>query len=400
MNRIVLLLGVVVYFTACTSNKESKTEAGRFPVTNPIRLDTTYISEYIADIQSIQNIEIRTKVRGYIDKIYVDEGQFVKAGQTLFSINNQEFQKELMKAKALTKTAIAEAKKAELELESIRTLSDKKIVSKTELHKAEANFEGALAKIEEAKANEASSLINITLSNIKAPFDGIINRIPFKIGSLIDEGTLLTTLSNNKEVYAYFNVSENEYLRFSKQYNQKEKREISLVLSNKDLHKHKGIIETVEGEFDKSTGNIAFRAKFPNPELLLKHGSSGKVQLTNHLKGVLIIPQKASFEIQNKFYVFIVDENNVVKTRNISIKQSLPHLYVIESGLTSNDKIVYEGIQTVKEGDKILTDFVNMKQVISQIKSNNENFLLFPLCTNSKIPKRQLFLHIVQGIFY
>jgi membrane fusion protein (multidrug efflux system) len=371
MNRIVLLLGVVVYFTACTSNKESKTEAGRFPVTNPIRLDTTYISEYIADIQSIQNIEIRTKVRGYIDKIYVDEGQFVKAGQTLFSINNQEFQKELMKAKALTKTAIAEAKKAELELESIRTLSDKKIVSKTELHKAEANFEGALAKIEEAKANEASSLINITLSNIKAPFDGIINRIPFKIGSLIDEGTLLTTLSNNKEVYAYFNVSENEYLRFSKQYNQKEKREISLVLSNKDLHKHKGIIETVEGEFDKSTGNIAFRAKFPNPELLLKHGSSGKVQLTNHLKGVLIIPQKASFEIQNKFYVFIVDENNVVKTRNISIKQSLPHLYVIESGLTSNDKIVYEGIQTVKEGDKILTDFVNMKQVISQIKSNN-----------------------------
>jgi membrane fusion protein (multidrug efflux system) len=360
-----------VYFTACTSNKESKTEAGRFPVTNPIRLDTTYISEYIADIQSIQNIEIRTKVRGYIDKIYVDEGQFVKAGQTLFSINNQEFQKELMKAKALTKTAIAEAKKAELELESIRTLSDKKIVSKTELHKAEANFDAALAKVEEAKANEASSLINISLSNIKAPFDGIINRIPFKTGSLIDEGTLLTSLSNNKEVYAYFNVSENEYLSYSKQNAQKETREISLVLSNRELHKYKGKIETVEGEFDKSTGNIAFRAKFPNPELLLKHGSSGKVQLTNHLKEALVIPQKASFEIQDKFYVFVVDENNVVKTRNISIKQSLPHLYVIESGLTSNDKIVYEGIQTVKEGDKILTDFVHMKQVISQIKSNN-----------------------------
>jgi membrane fusion protein (multidrug efflux system) len=371
MNKIVLLLGVVVYFTACTSNKESKTEAGRFPVTNPIRLDTTYISEYIADIQSIQNIEIRTKVRGYIDKIYVDEGQFVKAGQTLFSINNQEFQKELMKAKALTKTAIAEAKKAELELESIRTLSDKKIVSKTELHKAEANFDAALAKVEEAKANEASSLINISLSNIKAPFDGIINRIPFKTGSLIDEGTLLTSLSNNKEVYAYFNVSENEYLSYSKQNAQKETREISLVLSNRELHKYKGKIETVEGEFDKSTGNIAFRAKFPNPELLLKHGSSGKVQLTNHLKEALVIPQKASFEIQDKFYVFVVDENNVVKTRNISIKQSLPHLYVIESGLTSNDKIVYEGIQTVKEGDKILTDFVHMKQVISQIKSNN-----------------------------
>jgi len=371
MNRIVLLLSVVVYFAACTSNKESKTETGKFPVTNPLKLDTTYLKEYIADIQSIQNIEIRTKIRGYIEKIYVDEGQFVKAGQILFSINNQEFQKELLKAKAMTKTAIAEAKKTELELESIKTLADKKIVSKTELKKAEANFDAALAKVEEAKANEASSLINISLSNIKAPFDGIINRIPFKTGSLIDEGTLLTSLSNNKEVYAYFNVSENEYLSYSKQNAQKETREISLVLSNRELHKYKGKIETVEGEFDKSTGNIAFRAKFPNPELLLKHGSSGKVQLTNHLKEALVIPQKASFEIQDKFYVFVVDENNVVKTRNISIKQSLPHLYVIESGLTSNDKIVYEGIQTVKEGDKILTDFVHMKQVISQIKSNN-----------------------------
>ena len=369
MNRIVLLFSIAVGFAACTSNKETKTEAGKFPVTSPLATDTTYTSEYIAEIQSFQNIEIRAKIKGYIEKIYVDEGKPVKAGQTLFSINSQEFQKELLKAKAMLKTAIAEAKTAELELESVKTLADKKIVSKTELEKAKANLDAANAKIDEAKANEASANISLSLAEIKAPFDGTINRIPFKTGSLIDEGTLLTTLSNNKEVYAYFNVSEKEYLGYTNQKANGEKGNITLYLANGQAHKYKGTVETIDGEFDKNTGNIAFRAKFPNPDLLLKHGSSGKVQLTNDIKNALIIPQKATFEIQDKFYVFVVDANNVIKQRNIVIRQRLPHLYVIESGLSTNDKIIYEGIQNVKEGDKIQTDFVPMQQVISQLKN-------------------------------
>jgi len=144
---------------------------------------------------------------------------------------------------------------------------------------------------------------------------------------------------------------------------------ITLLLANGQAHKYKGAVETIEGEFDKNTGNIAFRAKFPNPDLLLKHGSSGKVQLTNDIKNALLIPQKATFEIQDKLYVFVVDANNVVKQRYIVIKQRLPQLYVIESGLSTNDKIIYEGIQTVKEGDKILTEFISLKQVISQFKT-------------------------------
>jgi len=256
-----------------------------------------------------------------------------------------------------------------LELQSVKTLADKKIVSKTELEKAEANLDAANAKIEEARANEASVNINLSLAEIKAPFDGTINRIPFKTGSLIDEGTLLTTLSNNKEVYAYFNVSEKEYLGYTTQKENGEKGSITLLLANGEPHKYKGTVETIEGEFDKNTGNIAFRAKFPNPDLLLKHGSSGKVQLTNDLKNALLIPQKATFEIQDKFYVFVVNANNVVKQRNIVIRQRLPHLYVIESGLSANDKIIYEGIQNVKEGDKILTNFVPQQQIISQLKT-------------------------------
>lgn len=369
MNKIVLLLNIVVGFAACTSNKETKTEAGKFPVTSPLNVDTIYTSEYIAEIQSLQNVEIRAKIKGYIEKIYVDEGKPVKAGQTLFSINSQEFQKELLKAKAILKSAVAEAKTAELEMQNVKTLSDKNIISKTELDKAKANLDAANAKIDEAKANVESANINLSFAEIKASFDGTINRIPFKAGSLIDEGTLLTTLSNNKEVFAYFNVSEKEYLGYTTQKENGEKHNITLLLANGQSHKYKGTVETIDGEFDKTTGNIAFRATFPNPDLLLKHGSSGKVQITNDLKNALIIPQKTTFEIQDKFYVFVVDANNVVRQRNIKIKQSLPHLYVIESGLSANDKIIYEGIQNVKDGDKIITDFMPMRQIISHLKT-------------------------------
>jgi RND family efflux transporter MFP subunit len=367
MNRIVLLLSIAVGFSACTTQKENKTEAGKFPVTNPILMDTTYTSEFVAEIHSLQNVEIRAKIKGYIEKIYVDEGKPVKAGQTLFSINSQEFQKELLKARAMIKTAMAEAKKAEIELQSAKTLSEKNIVSKIEFEKAQAEIEAANARIEEAKAAEASAMINVTLAEVKAPFDGTINRIPFKTGSLIDEGTLLTTLSNNKEVFAYFNVSEKEYLSYAGLKQNGHKNGITLILANGQAHKHKGTVETIEGEFDKNTGNIAFRAKFPNPDLLLKHGSSGKVQLTNELKNALLIPQKATFEIQDKFYVFVVDANNTVKQRKIDIQQRLPHLFVIESGLSGTDKIIYEGIQNVKEGEKISTGFIPMQQVLSQI---------------------------------
>jgi RND family efflux transporter MFP subunit len=369
MNKIVLLFSIVVGFTACTSNKEKKTEAGKFPVTSPVIKDTTYMSQYVAEIQSVQNVEIRAKIKGYIEKIFVDEGKPVKAGQILFSISNREYTQELLKAKAMLKTAIAVAKTAELELQNVKKLSDQNIVSKTELEKAQANFEAANARIDEAKANNASANINLSLTEIKAPFEGIINRIPFKMGSLIDEGTLLTTLSNNKEVFTYFNVSEKEYLGYTTQKQNGQKSNITLLLANGQAHKYQGTIETIEGEFDKNTGNIAFRAKFPNPDLILKHGSSGKVQLTNDIKNALLIPQKATFEIQDKLYVFVVDSKNIVKQRNIVISKRLPHLYVIESGLSPDDKIIYEGIQNVKEGDKIQTDFISLKQIILQLKA-------------------------------
>ena len=355
MNKVILV--VMVYtsliVSACGSKKEEKVEEGKYAVTNPLQMDTSYSKEYIAEIQSLQNIEIRAKVKGFIETINVDEGQHVSAGQLLFTIRPREYEAELIKAKA-------NVKKAELELQNVKKLAEKNIVSPNELSMA-------MAKLEEAKADENLAELYVTYTKIRAPFDGTIDRLKFKIGSLIDEGTLLTTLSNNKSVYAYFNVSEGEYLDYKMRSKNERKNTATLYLANNVPHKYKGQIETIESEFDKNTGSIAFRAKFPNPELLLKHGETGKVQLNVDLKKVLVIPQKATFEIQDKFYVFVVDANNIVKTRNIIIKYKLPNIYIIESGLSLNDKILLEGVQSVKEDDKIKTEFIPSAKVISQI---------------------------------
>jgi RND family efflux transporter MFP subunit len=355
----------VVLFAACSSEKETKSEEEKFSVTTPIVMDTVYKNEYVADIHSVQNVEIRARVKGYIDAIHVDEGQSVKAGQLLFSISNKEYKEALVKAKASLKSAIAEAKAAEVDLQSAKTLVDKNVVSKTNLDLAKSKLDAANAKIEEAKSDEANAALNLSFTEIKAPFNGIINRIPNKIGSLIDEGTLLTSISDNQEVFAYFNVSEKEYLEFVSKTKQ-EKQEVELLLANGKPHPQKGIVETIDGEFDKTSGNIAFRARFSNPDGILKHGSSGKVRLRNELKNAMIISQKSTFEIQEINYVFVVDKDNVVHMKSFVPKFRLPSLYVVESGLLPTDKIIYEGVQRVKDGDKVIPQPISGKEMLSQ----------------------------------
>ncbi|KXK32745.1 MAG: putative multidrug efflux pump [Candidatus Brocadia sinica] len=368
MNKKFMYLSVwaALFVSACSSDKKNSVNQEKYPVTNPIVMDTAYTHDYVANIHSLQHVELRARVKGYIEKIHVDEGEIVKAGQILFSISRQEYEVDLLKAKAMLKSAIADAKAAELDLQNVKILVEKNIVSKTELKIAQAKLDALQAKVDEAQSYEASAELNLSYTVIKAPFDGIIDRIPNKAGSLVDEGTLLTTLSDNKKVFAYFNVSEKEYLDFTTLIDSEKKNEVSLVLANNQIHKYKGCIETVAGKIDKNTGNIAFRACFPNPDLLLKHGSSGEVRIMKEEKNALIIPQKATFEIQDKIYVFTVGPDNTVKMRSIVPKLRIPHLYVIESGLSSNDRIIYEGIQQAKEGDTIIPEVISMKQILAE----------------------------------
>jgi len=349
---------VVLCQAACKAKTQEKEEESKYAVTSPIRMDTSFTKEYVSQIRSVRNIEIRAQEKGFLQNIYVDEGQFVKAGQVLFRIMPKMYEAELLKAQA-------EGKAAEIELQNAKTLAEKNIVSKNEQAMAQA-------KLDQANAEIALAKLHLSFTEIRAPFDGTIDRLPKKIGSLIDEGELLTSLSDNSQMFAYFNVSEPEYLDYQTNTRNRGNTQVSLLLANGTTLSHPGKVEVIESEFDSETGNIAFRASFPNPDRLLKHGETGKVLMTMPQKNALIIPQKATYEIQDKTYVFVVDKNNIIKSRNIIIGSRMPDLYVVESGLAETDKILLEGVQKVKDEDKIDYVYEQPMEVLSHLRLRTE----------------------------
>ncbi|WP_281337394.1 efflux RND transporter periplasmic adaptor subunit [Flavobacterium eburneipallidum] len=360
MKRISVFAGALALLCliSCTNKKEEKEEAEKFVVTNPIKIDTSFTKQYVSQIRSVRNIEIRAQEKGYLQNIYVDEGQYVKAGQLLFRIMPGMYQAELLKAQA-------EAKGAEIELQNAKSLADKNIVSKNEQALAQA-------KLEQARAEVALAKLHLSFTEIRAPFSGTIDRIPLKLGSLIDEGELLTSLSDNSQMFAYFNVSEPEYLDYQTHIKDRANTKVSLLLANNEVFKFKGNVEVIESEFNNETGNIAFRARFPNTDKLLKHGETAEVQMIVPLKNAIVIPQKATYEIQDKKYVFVVNKNNVIESKEITVTGEIPDLYVIASGISVDDKILLEGVQKVKDDDKIKYEYVSPNEVITHLRLKAE----------------------------
>lgn len=353
-----IALSILLLAVGCNKKKEEKEEAAVYPVTTPVVMDTVINKEYVAQIQSVKNIEVRAQEKGFLEKIYVDEGQFVHAGQTLFRIMPQLYQAELMKAKA-------EAEQASIELQNASTLANNNIVSKNEKAMAKAKLDAARAEMRLAQ-------IHLSFTDIKAPFSGIINRLPLKLGSLVNEGDLLTSLSDNTSIYTYFNVSEPEYLSYQTHAADRGSNMVSLIMANGEAYSQKGEIQTIEGEFNNETGNIAFRAKFLNPDKLLRNGETGKVQMTMPIHNALIIPQKATYEIQDQKYVFVVDKNGIARSRNIKVAYELPDLYVVASGISKGDQILLEGIQKVKDDQKLKTKFQDPQKVLQSLKLKAE----------------------------
>lgn len=358
-----LLITLCLSLLACEPEPKSIPD-DVYKVVKPIEQNVDYANEYVADIQSVRFVEIRSKVKGYIEAIHVDEGQAVKQGQPLFTLNVQEFEKKLKKAKAAFQSSIADLKAAQVELKNVKLLAEKDIISQAELDVARAKVESLRADTEEAKADQELAALNIEFSNIKAPFAGTINRIPKKVGSLIDEGEMLTSISDHQNVFAYFNLTEIDYLNRINA-GKRESDVVELKLADNSLYPYPGKIETIESEFDHATGNIAFRARFPNPDDLLKHGSNAKVVIRKHIENALVIPQKSTFEIQDKLYVYVVDSNNRLKQRNVIPKMRFPHYFVVDSGLTKNDVIVYEGVESLKDGATIQPEPADLAQLMS-----------------------------------
>ena len=342
-----------LFHTSCETKKEEKKEHVAFLVTNPIKKDTTIIKDYVSQIHSIRHIELRALEKGYLKSIFVDEGQHVKKGQPMFQIMPNIYQAELQKAKA-------ESNAAQIELQNTKLLAEGNVVSQNELAMANANLDKANAEV-------ALAQTHLSFTKITAPFDGIMDHLEAREGSLLDEGELLTTLSDNSKMWVYFNVPEAEYLDYITSTDKDVKKEVGLLMANNKQFNQKGIVETIEGEFNSETGNIAFRATFPNPDGILRHGETGSVLMSIPFKDVIIIPQKATFEVLDKTYVFVIDKNNVVKQKEITIGAELPHLFIISKGLSQNDTILLEGIKMVRNNQKIETKFLEPTKVMSEL---------------------------------
>ena len=357
MNKRVTLafiFSTLLMILSCKDKKEEKEESVVYPVTSPVKMDTVINKEFVSQIRSERNIEIRAQEKGFLEKIYVDEGQHVQAGQVLFRIMPQLYKADVLKAKA-------EVAQAEIELQNASTLAKSNVVSINEKRMAKAKLDAAKAELNLAQTH-------LSFTTIRAPFSGIIDRLPLKLGSLVDEGDLLTSLSDNGGIFAYFNVSEPEYLNYQTHSAERENNQVSLIMANGEVFPNKGMIQTIEGEFDNETGNIAFRAKFPNSNQLLRNGETGKIQMTLPLKNALIIPQKATYEIQDQKYVFVVGKDGVARSKNIKVSYELPDIYVVSEGLDVGDKILLEGVQKVKDDQKVETKFQDPKKVLSSLK--------------------------------
>ncbi len=359
MKRILRLLSLGTLYGAllisgasCAGPKAEKEEQINYLVTSPLQRDTTVTKQYVEQIHAIQHIELRALEKGYLQKILVDEGQLVHQGQLMFQIMPLLYQAELHRAQA-------EANYVRLEYQNTKTLADQHIVSPNEL--ALAN-----AKYDKAKAEVAMAQTHLQFTEIRAPFDGIMDRLQMRLGSVVDEGDLLSTLSDNRQMWVYFNVPEAEYLDY-KAHVQARNQPVKLLLANQEVFPYPGEVQTIEADFNNETGNIAFRATFPNPKGLLRNGETGNILMPVPLKNALIIPQKATFEVLEKKYVFVIDKSNVVHQREIGIAAEMPNLYAINKGIAANDKVLLEGIRKVKDGDKIRYEFEDMKSVMPKL---------------------------------
>jgi membrane fusion protein (multidrug efflux system) len=360
MYRPIYLFGLIflLTYTSCQHKEEHHHEITKLQVTYPIRKDTVTTRDYVCQIHSSQHIELRALEKGYLEKIYVDEGQFIKKGQLMFQIMPRLYQAELKKAEA-------EANFAEIEYQNTKQLADKNVVAPSELALAHA-------KLDKAKAELALAQVHLDFTQVRAPFDGIMDHFHVRLGSLLEEGELLTTLSDNHEMWVYFNVPEAEYLNYQSHLKGDSVITAGLKLANGMMFDHRGVVTAVEADFNNETGNIAFRATFPNPKGLLRHGETGNILIDSPIKNAMIIPQKATFEILDKIYVYVVSDDGVVHSREIKVSHELPHIYILEKGLSTQDKILIEGLRKVRDNQAIEIEFIETEEAYAHLTLHAE----------------------------
>ncbi|MDR2283102.1 MAG: efflux RND transporter periplasmic adaptor subunit [Sphingobacterium sp.] len=347
-------LALIISLVSCQS-KETSTQ-NNVPEVATIKVQQQHglsTSTYAATIEGTRNIEIRPQTSGYLSKIHVDEGAYVQKGQSLFQIDDRPYTEQYNTAKAAVSVAEATIKNLKIDLDRKVELAEKNIVSDLQVSQATVSLEGARASLEQARAAMNAAKINLDFCLVKAPVSGYIGRILFRIGSLVNASSVepLTLLTDIDHVYSYFSMSEADFVNY-----QEKKKEnkgidsVSLILSNGTTYEQTGVIDAITGQFDKNTASISIRAIFNNPEKKLRAGNTGRIQMTQILNDVLIVPIKATVAIQDKIFVYKVDKDSKVKQSLIKVSGKTTENYYVSEGLSNEDIIITAGLGMLRDG--------------------------------------------------
>lgn len=333
---------------------------------------TTY-QEFTASLEGSQDIEIRPQVDGYLDKILVDEGAYVKKGQPLFQINARPYQEQLNTARASLANAKANLANAEINVSKLAPLVQNNIVSDVQLKTAKAAYDAAAAQVAQAEAVVQSAVINLGYTTIHAPVEGYVGRIPFRTGSLVGVTTpgALTVVSSVHDIYAYFSFSEKDFLSFTQQFAGKTVEDkikqlpaVELVMADEGIYPLKGKVETVSGQFNNTSGTISFRAVFQNKDGLLRSGNTGRIRIPHATTTSLAVPQETTFEMQDKVFVFTVADSNKVVSVPLNISGKSGNYYLVDNGLKAGQRIVYAGFDRLKDGVVIQPQPLSLDSII------------------------------------
>lgn len=368
MNKILILSSIALLVVGCKNGNQQAAGAmigaaasKQLPTITVGEQRTTSDLAFPVNVEGVVNSPVQAKISGYITQVLVDEGQAVTQGQPMFQLETQTLSQSAASAKAQVEIA-------QVEVNKIRPLVEKNIVSKVQLETAQANLQRAQAAYNEIAAN-------IGFAVVKAPVSGVVGAISYREGALVTaNNTVLTIVSDVKDVYAYFSMNEKDYLSFlsqSKGATTKEKLanfgEVSLILANGQPYNHKGKLQTVTGQIDPSTGSIQIRAVFPNPDRLLTNGNSATILIPQTFDKSLVIPEVAIFEQQGKIFAYKV-VNDTIKQTVVTLKNRANNLAVVESGLKAGDVIIVQGLNGVRTGDKVTPQPVSMDSIVNAIQ--------------------------------
>jgi membrane fusion protein, multidrug efflux system len=343
----------ILFLTGCQPPPENKGLEYTYQVSKPLVKDMSLNDEYVCQIRAIQHIELRSLEKGYLQKIYVDEGQFVHQGQMLFQIKPNIYKADVQKSQA-------EVEFAKIELENNKALVEKDIISKSESAMSAAKLAKSEAELEMSKTH-------LGFTEIRAPFNGLVGKFgDIRTGSLLDEGELLTTLSDNHKMWVYFNVPEVQYLNYMKN-KQTTSQTVQLQLANKEVYPEVGTQEIIESDFNNTSGNVALRATFNNPHSLLRHGETGNILWPKLIKRAIIIPQKSTFEILDKKFVLVVDKQGVLHEREVVVAEEAPNIFILKSGISADEMYLLEGQGKLYKGDKIKYKIIDPRSVIKNL---------------------------------